>query len=233
MRSSQQYATQSRSQIDVDEPTIDHLQALLLLAMANFQNGKGQKSYMLLSHAISMAFALGLHRELPTEMQVTPIEREGRGKLFWTCYLLDRFTTSGSKRPTLISDDSICLRYPAWRPAGLSMAVDGNYFPHISNLPHASGVSQGGQSSAAMLVEIVRILGVTNRYLAAGGVKADAHFPWHAQSMLSTIRSDLNHWAASTQDALSVVESLVGQQDNIILVMCKLVSIQSFFSPLR
>jgi hypothetical protein len=39
VRASQDYAVQSRTEIDVDEPSIDHLQALLLLAMANFQSG--------------------------------------------------------------------------------------------------------------------------------------------------------------------------------------------------
>ena len=223
VRSSQQYATQSRSEIDVDEPSIDHLQALLLLAMANFQAGKGKKSYMLLSHAISMALAMGLHRELPAEIRCTPIEREGRRKLFWTCYLMDRFTTSGSKRPPFISDESICLRFPSWKPLGSHKSVDGNYFPNGSSLPYASGVSSAGQGSGAMLVEIVRILGVSTRYLAAGGVKGDSHFPWHAQSTLSRIRSDLDHWAASTQDAFSSLEALFGQQDNMTLVLSKLI----------
>ena len=223
VRSSQQYALQSRTGIDVDEPSIDHLQALLLLTMANFQAGKGKKSYMLLSHAISMAFALGLHRELPEELRVAPIEREGRRKLFWTCYLIDRFTTSGSKRPPLISDESICLRFPSWKPPGSRVTVDGNYFPNGSSLPYASGFSIAGQGSGAMLVEIVRILGITNRYLAAGGVKGDSHFPWHAQSTLSRIRSDLDHWAASTQDAFSTLEVLFGQPDSMALVLSKLV----------
>ena len=38
------------------------------------------------------------------------------------------------------------------------------------------------QGSSGMLIDIVRILGITNRYLAAGGVKGDSHFPWHSLS---------------------------------------------------
>lgn len=223
VRSSQQYAMQSRSEIDVDEPSIDHLQALLLLAMANFQAGRGKKSYMLLSHAISMAYALNLHLEIPEEFRCAPIEREGRRRLFWTCYLMDRFTTSGSKRPPLISDESICLRFPAWKPSGSHKTLDGNYFPNGSSLPCASGISSAGQGAGAILVEIVRVLGVANRYLAAGGVKGDSHFPWHAHSTLSRIRSDLDHWAESTQDAFSSLEALFGQPDSMTLVLSKLI----------
>ena len=223
VRSSQEYAVQSRADIDVDEPSIDHLQALLLLAMSNFQSGKGKKSYMLLGHAISMAFALGLHRELPGDMRCSAIEREGRRKLFWTCYLMDRFTTSGSKRPPLMLDDSIYLRFPAWKPSASHKSVDGNYFPNGSSLPYASGVSAAGQGSGAMLVEIVRILGVVNKYLAAGGVKSDSHFPWHASSRLSQIRVELDHWGDSTKDAFQSIDVLFGQPDSMTLILSKLV----------
>lgn len=223
VKSSQEYAVQSRTEIDVDEPSIDHLQALLLLAMASFQAGRGKKSYMLLGHAISMAFALGLHRELPADMRCSSAEREGRRKLFWTCYLMDRFTTSGSKRPPLILDDSIHLRFPAWKPSVSHKPVDGNYFPNGSSMPFASGVSAAGQGSGAMLVEIVRILGVTNKYLAAGGVKGDSHFPWHASSTLSRIRTELDHWGDSTKDAFQSIEVLFGQPDSMTLILSKLV----------
>lgn len=223
VRYSREYALQARSEIDVDEPTIEHLQALLLLTMAAFQSGRGKKSYMLLGHAISMAFALSLHRELPGQLRIAPSEREGRRKLFWTCYLMDRFTVSGSKRPSLISDESISLRLPAWLPHGSHLWVDGNFFPNGSSLPYAAGIANAGQGSGAMLVEIVRVLGVTNRYLATGGVKGDSHFPWHAQSTLSRIRSDLDYWAANTSDAFTSLEALFGQPDSSTLVLSKLI----------
>lgn len=221
--SSQEYLAQARADIDVDEPSIDHVQTLLLLAMASFQNGKGKRSYMLMSHATSMALALSLHRELPTHLRIAPSEREGRRKLFWTCYLMDRFNTSGSKRPSLISDESIYLRLPAWQPSGSQMMMDGSFFPNGSSLSYAAGVFNAGQGSGAMLVEIVRVLGITNRYLAAGGVKGDSHFPWHTQSTLSKIRSELDYWAASTQDSFGSLEALFGQPDSSTLVLSKLI----------
>ena len=220
---SQEYLAQARADIDVDEPSIDHVQALLLLSMASFQNGKGKRSYMLMSHATSMALALSLHRELPTHLRIAPSEREGRRRLFWTCYLMDRFNSSGSKRPSLISDESIHLRLPAWQPSGSHIMIDGSFFPNGSSLPYAAGVFNAGQGSGAMLVEIVRVLGTTNRYLAAGGVKGDSHFPWHTQSTLSKIRSELDYWAASTQEAFGSLEALFGQPDSSTLVLSKLV----------
>lgn len=220
MRASQECVVRARSQIDVDEPNIDNLQALLLLAIANFQNGRGKRSYMSLTHSVSIALALNLHRELPAELRIAPSEREGRRKLFWTCYLMDRFEISGSKRPSLIADESIYLRLPAWQPPGSQVLVDGNFFPSNGQF---SAVSNAAQGSGAMLIEIVHVLGITNRYLAAGGVKGDSHFPWHTHSTLSKIRSSLDHWAAATQDIFTSIDTLFGSHDSSTLVLSKLI----------
>lgn len=141
-QSSQTYMDRARAEIDVDEPNVENLQALLLLATANFQNGHGRKSQMVLNHAISMAIALSLHLELPSELRIAASEREGRRKLFWTCYLMDRFSASGSKRPSLIGDESVSLRLPAWQSPGSRTLLDGNYFPNGSSLSYASGRSK-------------------------------------------------------------------------------------------
>lgn len=45
------YARRARQEIDIDEPSIEALQALMLLSQASFQMGKGKKTYMLLSTA--------------------------------------------------------------------------------------------------------------------------------------------------------------------------------------
>ncbi|CZT20939.1 related to nitrate assimilation regulatory protein nirA [Ramularia collo-cygni] len=213
----------ARAQIDVDEPTVENLQALLLLATANFQNGRGKKSQMILNHAVSMALALNLHLELPAELQIAVFEREGRRKLFWTCYLMDRFSVSGSKRPTMIADESIHLRLPAWQPPGSRVLVDGPYFTNGSNLSYTTGASNAAQGGGAMLIEIVRMLGITNRYLGAGGVKGDSHFPWHSQSTLSRIRSELDSWAAATREIFTSVDAIFGSQDSSVLVLSKLI----------
>lgn len=46
---SEDYAIRARSEIDTDEPSVDALQALLLLVTAFTAMGKGRKAYMLLS----------------------------------------------------------------------------------------------------------------------------------------------------------------------------------------
>ncbi|KAG8631322.1 hypothetical protein KVT40_000462 [Elsinoe batatas] len=227
VRLSDECCNRARLSLNSDEPTIENLQTSLLLANAFFQAGKGKKSYMLLSSAVSMAIALGLHRELPSAFRIPLAEREGRRRLFWTCYLMDRFTASGSKRPSLIADESIQLRLPAWPTDGSAIYQEGQYFSNGSNLPMAAGNNTSGgrvgHSTYASLIEITRILGITNRYLAAGGVKGDSHFPWHSQSNLSRIRQDLEVWASSNQEVFMAVEALFAQPESLTIVLARLV----------
>ncbi|KAM6482084.1 fungal-specific transcription factor domain-containing protein [Trichoderma sp. SZMC 28011] len=218
-----EYASRARSAIDIDEPSIDNLQAIVLLAIAFTASGKGRKAFMLISNAIGMIMALELHREVDQQAQVTPTERETRRQLFWSCYLLDRFAACGSKRPSLISDDSIALRLPSWYSAASNLHVDGDFFLCGSNLQYFQGSGKKSQGTSGMLIDITRILGVTNRYLAAGGVKGDSHFPWHSLSNLSKIRQDLDVWASGTDGIFASMDVLFGQQDSTTLVLCKLI----------
>ncbi|VUC36949.1 unnamed protein product [Clonostachys rosea] len=220
---SEDYAARSRKEIDADEPSVDGLQAALLLVMAFIASGKGRKAYMLLAMATGMAMALELHREMDEQRMASSTEKETRRRLFWTCYLLDRFTACGSKRPSLISDKTIMLRLPSWVPSPSAGYIEGEFFQAGSNLHHFQGSDRRSQGSTGMLIDITRILGVTNRYLAAGGVRGDSHFPWHSLSNLSKIRQDLDTWASGTDDAFSSLETLFGHPDSTTLVLSKLI----------
>jgi hypothetical protein len=169
-----------------------------------------------------MATALEIHRELD-QPRAAPMEQEMRRRLFWTCYLLDRFMACGSKRPSLIADQTIMLRLPSWIPSPSAGFVEGGFFQTGSNLQHFQGGDKKSQGSTGMLIDVTRILGRTNSYLAAGGVRGDSHFPWHSLSNLSKIRQDLDTWASGTDNVFSSVKSLFGQADSTILVLSKLV----------
>ncbi|RDW92388.1 hypothetical protein BP5796_01782 [Coleophoma crateriformis] len=223
VRMSEDYAARARTEVDLDDPSIEALQALLLLSVSFTASGKGKKAYMTLANGIAMAIALEFHREIDPKARITPVEREMRRRLFWTCYLMDRFIACGSKRPSQIADKSIVLRLPSWSPNPATLPIEGEFFQNGSNLQYHSGSGKKSQGSSGMLIDIIRILGITNRYLAAGGVKGDSHFPWHSLSNLSKIRQDLDIWASGTRDAFSSVDTLFGQPDSTTLVLSKLI----------
>ncbi|RAL05737.1 transcription factor domain-containing protein [Aspergillus ibericus CBS 121593] len=210
-----EYARQARRLVDIDNPSIEGTQSLLLLCHTFFAYGCGKTAYMVLANAVSMTLALDLYREAPAALPVA--EREMRRRLFWTVYVMDRFLTCGSKRPCLIADHSIVLRLPG---AG---SEAGECFNPVGPNIHYSPDRRKGPGGSALLVDITRILGVTHRYLAAGGVKGDSHFPWHALSNLSKIRQELDLWAAGTQDLFASIETLFGHPESTLLLLSKLI----------
>ncbi len=48
VRLSEDYAIRARAELDIDDPSIENLQTLLLLSVAFIAAGKGKKAYMLL-----------------------------------------------------------------------------------------------------------------------------------------------------------------------------------------
>jgi hypothetical protein len=54
VRIGQEYARRARLEVDIDEPSIESLQTLMLLSEASFQAGKGKKAFMLLSTSSRM-----------------------------------------------------------------------------------------------------------------------------------------------------------------------------------
>ncbi|KAL4929558.1 type I 3-dehydroquinase-domain-containing protein [Aspergillus undulatus] len=216
-----EYARQARRIVDTDQPSVENLQTLLLLSQTFYAYGCGKKAYMTLGNAVSMVLALDLYRELPASHPALSPEREMRRRLFWAVYVMDRFLTCGSKRPCLIADHSIVVRLPASNPSG---SDPGDVFNPVGpNIPYSSDRRKTAGSCSALLVDIARILGVTHRYLAAGGVKGDSHFPWHALSNLSKIRQELDLWAAGTHDLFASIEALFGHPESTLLLLSKLI----------
>ncbi|KAH8697281.1 fungal-specific transcription factor domain-containing protein [Talaromyces proteolyticus] len=225
VRSGLEYALQARREVDADNPTIENLQTLLLLSMGFLAYGFGKKAYMTLSNCSAMVSALGLYREPSPNLNLSQAEKETRRRMFWACYMMDRFATCGSKRPCLISDYSIFLRLPSWSSTPSNgLYVEGEIFNNSGpNIQFMSGTRKKGQGATALLIDIIRILGITSRYLAAGGVKGDSHFPWHSLSNLSKIRQELDIWAAGMQDIFVSIDSLFNHPDGTILLLSKLI----------
>jgi hypothetical protein len=172
-----------------------------------------------------MILALDLYREPSPKLNLSQTERETRRRIFWSCYIMDRFATCGSKRPCLISDYSVLLRLPSGSSAPTNgLYVEGEIFNNSGpNITFMSDSRKKGQGATALLIDITRILGITSRYLAAGGVKGDSHFPWHSLSNLSKIRQELDIWASGMQEIFISIESLFSHPDSTILLLSKLI----------
>ncbi|TGZ77297.1 hypothetical protein EX30DRAFT_398625, partial [Ascodesmis nigricans] len=220
------FANTARAQVDADEPTLENLQAMLILSMTFYAMGYGRKAWMQMGPAIRMTLSLDLHRELPASHPATPLDREIRRRVFWTCYLMDRFTVSGSLRPPQLSDRSIHLRLPCpsfsfssssgsdFTSTSASASAEAPFFSPTRAPPTAHALPPSSR-----LITIVRILGRIIKYTQSGGLKGDSHFPWHCASHLSRIRAELESWSASSGIVQSPImrETSPGEATTVIL----------------
>lgn len=209
-----QYTDAARAAVDMDFPSFENFQTLVLVSMCYFYIGKGYKAFMCMGAAVRMAYGLDLTRELPSNASVTPVEREVRRRAFWSCYLMDRFVVCGSKKPPMLLEESIQVHLPSSIPQMRSL--DEQYFTsHMGGMgnPHLGGVINGAgqpnawgggaawrerENASAFCIDITKILGIAIRYIEQGGVKADNYFPWHHESKLKRIRNELDSWSQRT-----------------------------------
>ncbi|KAF2016813.1 hypothetical protein BU24DRAFT_477753 [Aaosphaeria arxii CBS 175.79] len=216
-------ALRARAEIEVDDTSIDAIQALLLLVLAFSAEGDNESAYMLLARAIGAVLFRGLHREDKGNSSLTDGDRESRRRTFWTCYLLDRFFSCDSSRIPLINDEAIILRFPDLPAKSQDTNRELGLLPVELRRFVCQETSEASESRVALLIKITRILGLTTKYLASGGLDGDTEYPWSPQSKLSDIQQYLNKWISSAGKEFTTVESLIGRPDSMPLLMSKLI----------
>ncbi|KAG9289498.1 hypothetical protein G9A89_001270 [Geosiphon pyriformis] len=109
---------------EFDEGQLSTVQALLLMS-AYQQGAKNSRSWMYTGMAIRMAQDMGLHRD-SAKWSLEQTNGEVRKRVWWSCYISDRFVSAGLGRPMII-DDSDCdvpLPTPGLLPGDEMEVVD-------------------------------------------------------------------------------------------------------------
>jgi hypothetical protein len=93
----------------LDEPSIFHLQALLLIIRYRAETGKSRRAFMLAGLAARSAVALRLNYEHP---ELGAVAQEVRRRTFWSLYLLEDVFCVGLKEFELCRPEIIQLQLP-------------------------------------------------------------------------------------------------------------------------
>lgn len=96
---------------EFDEPTIETIQAVIIIVQHDFFRSKGKKSMIYVSLAIRMAATLELHVE-PNDPDMLFQEREARRRTYWSLVVLDRLAHSGPHWQVHLRTDTIHLQLP-------------------------------------------------------------------------------------------------------------------------
>lgn len=109
-------------------PSIDVIEALVILSYAEFGAGADAGLWMYVGMALRMATDLGLQHELTVRSMATQKQQERARYLFWAIVSLDRITCFGTGRPVTVRDDAYDCELP---PLEVDSASDGFVFGHI------------------------------------------------------------------------------------------------------
>ena len=207
-----------------DTPNITILIVYLILGLHEFGTCQGGRSWMFGGMAQRMAYALQLHKDLDHDPksrggnekhELTFTDREIRRRTMWSCFLMDRFNSSGTDRPIFVGEQYIRAQLPIkdnyfqMEVTGPTEDLDGDVPNPVEPNSGQMADAQANMGVTAYLIRLVAIWGKLINYLNLGGKERDGHPMWAEQSTFKSLRRATREWKKSLPDSLQyTVENL-------------------------
>ena len=167
---------------------------------------------MLGGMATRMAYALQLHRELDHDplgrntgdkSELSFTDREIRRRTMWACFLMDRFTSSGTERPMFADEDIIKVQLPV-KESSFQMEIPGPTESLDGQLPNPTKSDTGEVSDpkgnmgvAAYMIRVIALWGRVIKYLNMGGKERDEYPIWDTKSQYAELRRQASGFKTS------------------------------------
>jgi hypothetical protein len=199
-----------------DTPNITILIVYLLLGLHEFGTCQGGRSWMFGGMAQRMAYALQLHKELEYDPAVSEAERrplsitdrEIRRRTMWSCFLMDRFNSSGTDRPLFVNEQYIEVQLPVKENLFIKEIqaptenLDGNIPNPVapdSGLPSNARENMG---VSAYTIRLICIWGKIVKYMNLGGKEREKESMWSPKSTFLGIRKEARDFKDSLPEML-------------------------------
>ena len=167
--------------------------------------------------AMRMAYALQLHQELDHDplgrqhdkaSEFSFTDREIRRRTMWACFLMDRFNSSGTERPTIVNEENIQVQLPI-KESHFQMEIPGPTENLEGTVPNPVSPGSGQVSDpkenmgvAAYMIRIIATWGRIVKYINLGGRSRDTHPIWHAESQYARLRKQVETFKSSLPEHL-------------------------------
>lgn len=202
-----------------DTPNITILIVYLILGLHEFGTCQGGRSWMFGGMAQRMAYALQLHKDLDhdpkgqgsgqgSKAELTFTDREIRRRTMWSCFLMDRFNSSGTDRPLFVNEQYIQAQLPIkehyfnMEITGPTEDLDGNVPNPVDPDTGQTADARENMGVAAYLIRLVSIWGRLIKYMNLGGKERDKYPMWSEQSMFYEIKNAAATWKRLLPDSL-------------------------------
>ncbi|KAI4654739.1 uncharacterized protein J4E78_006916 [Alternaria triticimaculans] len=199
-----------------DAPNITILIVYLLLGLHEFGTCQGGRSWMFGGMAQRMAYALQLHKENeydplvnePDRKPLSATDREIRRRTMWSCFLMDRFNSSGTDRPLFVHEQYIEVQLPVKEHLYVHEihAPTENLEGDVPNpVPPDSGQLANPRDNmgvSAYTIRLVCIWGKLIKYMNLGGKEREAEPMWSADSTYNAIKKEAKEFKAALPEML-------------------------------
>ncbi|ETN38082.1 uncharacterized protein HMPREF1541_07706 [Cyphellophora europaea CBS 101466] len=156
----------------------------------------------------------------PTTPELSFTDREIRRRTMWACYLLDTFNSSGTERPSFLSEDYFSIQLPIKEShfqmeiPGPTEDLDGNvHMPRTSKTKsdplaasaEAAALAAEAKSNMGVAAYVVRAVVLWKRivkYLNLGGKARDPHPIWDPLSEHASLARQISALKASLPEDL-------------------------------
>lgn len=215
-----------------DKPNITILICYLILGLHEFGTCQGGRSWMFGGMAQRMAYALQLHKELehenwgkdqagkPQQPRLSSTDQEIRRRTMWSCYMMDRFTSSGTDRPLFMWEKYIKVQLPI-KESYFQMETPGVAEDMHGDVPDAKLTDDESKKIAkentglpGYTVRAAAIWGRVLDYMNFNGRESDEHPLWDERSGFQNLlrkarefKKSIPPWFAYTPDNLQVHSS--------------------------
>ena len=199
------------------EPNITILTVMLILGLHYFGTCEGGLSWSFGGQALRMAYALQLHRELDHDplgrkkdkaSELSFTDREIRRRTMWACFLMDRFNSSGTERPSFGNEEYLLIQLPI-KETHFQMGIPGpteNVDGGVPN-PITPGIGQVSDPKenmgvAAYIIRAVVLWGRIVKYMNLGGKERDPYPFWSPLSIFADLRKQIDNFKESLPQIL-------------------------------
>lgn len=211
---------------NLTSPSLDGIQALLMLALYEWGQTRGLTAWVYAGIAVRLAQSMGLaYEDDPDTRTLKPtyrrigspltereeaIEKEVRRRTLWSCFVMDRMLSAGKYRPTMIAAGKLRVQLPCTDDQFLFVHDVRNSFLSTDwmdgdTLAKAGAVDDDGVLSRYL--RLVEIFGRFSEWSYAGGRRTEKLPPWDSSTEFFKLRRELKEFHDALPSNLTFTEA--------------------------
>jgi hypothetical protein len=207
-------------------PSLDGIQALLMLALYEWGQTRGLSAWVYAGIAIRLAQSLGLAYEDDTDTRTLKpnyrrnappltdreeaIEKEVRRRTLWSCFVMDRMLSAGKYRPTMIASDKLRVQLPCTDDQFLFVHNVRTSFlttDWLEGEDLAKANSAQDEGVLSRYLRLVEIFGRFSEWSYAGGRRTEHLPPWDPSTEFYKLRQELKEFHDALPSNLTFTEA--------------------------